>query len=232
MSEDYKGHKWKKLPKGWTRKSREKFWDTLTGDSKHPVTKCIEKMEGKSGIDDPGAFCAALQDRESGTTKWRGEDNKKKKKYKKATNGVVSLHPNMSPLQVAQLIGNHLTKGPGRLTGRLLVLDPDNLLESVNNHVIHDMIYDEIMEDAQEDWQKARSGYYDRDVDEEYRTLVHDNLEIKLSKLPITSFRSGWEIEISPTVSELEEASRTVVQGRSTPIQKFSSLKDLSDHMG
>jgi hypothetical protein len=53
--------KWENLPKGWTDESRKEFWDTLTGDVKHPVTKCIEKMEGK--FDDPGAFCASLADR-------------------------------------------------------------------------------------------------------------------------------------------------------------------------
>lgn len=68
--------KWKKLPKGWTDESRKKFWDSLTGDVEHKVTKCIKKMEGK--VDDAGAFCAALKDRVSGTTKWRGEDEKKK----------------------------------------------------------------------------------------------------------------------------------------------------------
>jgi hypothetical protein len=226
MSEDYKGHKWKKLPDGWTKGSRRKFWDSLVGDSEHPVTTCMEKMEGKDGIDDPGAFCAALRDRVDGTTKWRGDD---KKKDKKASNGVVSLQPNMSPLQIAQLMGNHLTKGPGRLTGRILVLDPNNVLESANAHVIHDMLYDQIMDDAQEDWQKARSGYYDRDVDDEYRKLVHDNLEIKMTRLPISSSREGWDVEITPTVDELEDASRTVVQTRATPIRKASSLKELSD---
>jgi hypothetical protein len=55
--------KWQNLPKGWTDESRKEFWETLVGDVKHPVTKCIEKMEGKPGIDDPGAFCAALADR-------------------------------------------------------------------------------------------------------------------------------------------------------------------------
>ena len=53
--------KWKKMPKGWTSESRKKFWDSLTGDVKHKVTKCIERMDGK--VDDPGAFCAALSDR-------------------------------------------------------------------------------------------------------------------------------------------------------------------------
>jgi hypothetical protein len=53
--------KWKTLPKGWTQKSVEKFWTTLTGEAKHKVTKCIKEMGDK--IDDPGAFCASLADR-------------------------------------------------------------------------------------------------------------------------------------------------------------------------
>lgn len=52
---------WEKLPRGWTQESVEKFWDTLTGDAKHKVTKCIKRMEGK--FDDPGAFCASLADK-------------------------------------------------------------------------------------------------------------------------------------------------------------------------
>lgn len=62
--------KWKKMPKGWTDESRRKFWDSLVGDVKHKVTKCIKQMDGKVG--DPGAFCAALADRVEGKG-WRSE---------------------------------------------------------------------------------------------------------------------------------------------------------------
>jgi hypothetical protein len=50
--------RWEDLPKGWTDESREKYWESLTGDNKHKITKCMKEMEGK--IDDPGAFCASL----------------------------------------------------------------------------------------------------------------------------------------------------------------------------
>ena len=53
--------KWNSLPKGWTQKSVEKFWSSLTGDRKHKVTACIKKMDGK--VDNPGAFCASLNDK-------------------------------------------------------------------------------------------------------------------------------------------------------------------------
>jgi len=53
--------KWNSLPKGWTQDSLKKFWSSLTGDKKHKVTACIKKMEGK--IDNPGAFCASLNDK-------------------------------------------------------------------------------------------------------------------------------------------------------------------------
>lgn len=67
--------KWEgKLPKGWTSKSVDKFWDSMTGEVKHKVTKCIKKMEG-TNISDPGAFCAALADRVEGTA-WRHEPRK------------------------------------------------------------------------------------------------------------------------------------------------------------
>ena len=63
--------KWKTKPKGWTDESRKKFWDSLVGDVKHKVTKCIKQMDGK--VDDPGAFCAALADRVEGK-EWRNRD--------------------------------------------------------------------------------------------------------------------------------------------------------------
>jgi hypothetical protein len=62
---------WEKLPKGWTAESVEKFWDSLTGDVKHKVTKCIKLMDGK--VDNPGAFCASLKDKVEGRTEWRGK---------------------------------------------------------------------------------------------------------------------------------------------------------------
>ena len=49
---------WDNLPPGWTQDSVESFWDSLTGDVKHKVTKCMEQMQGK--VDDPGAFCGSL----------------------------------------------------------------------------------------------------------------------------------------------------------------------------
>lgn len=69
--------KWKKMPQGWTDESRKKFWDSLTGDNKHKVTKCIKQMDGK--VNDPGAFCAALADRVLGP-EWRKKKKKPKKK--------------------------------------------------------------------------------------------------------------------------------------------------------
>jgi hypothetical protein len=72
--------KWKgPLPKGWTDKSRMKFWDTLTsGAPKHKVTECIKKMEGK--VSNPGAFCASLADRS--IPGWREEAAKERRKKK------------------------------------------------------------------------------------------------------------------------------------------------------
>jgi hypothetical protein len=63
--------KWETLPKGWTEKSFQKFWKTISEKSKHPVTLCIEKMKDK--MKDPGAFCAAAKDRATGDTSWRSE---------------------------------------------------------------------------------------------------------------------------------------------------------------
>jgi len=49
---------WETLPRGWTKESAKKFWNSLTGDRKHKITKCMKKM--KDVVDDPGAFCAGL----------------------------------------------------------------------------------------------------------------------------------------------------------------------------
>jgi hypothetical protein len=65
------GKPWSKLPKGWTDESVDKMWESMTGDVKHKVTKCMEKMKGK--VDDTGAFCGSLADKVTGTTKWRGK---------------------------------------------------------------------------------------------------------------------------------------------------------------
>lgn len=62
--------KWQTLPNGWDSDSRKKFWESLTGDNKHKVTKCISEMDGK--VDDPGAFCASLADRVMGKD-WRSK---------------------------------------------------------------------------------------------------------------------------------------------------------------
>ena len=61
------GSRWETLPKGWTAESRSKLWESLGGNTKHPVTSCMTKMKGK--IDNPGAYCASLADRE--TPGWR-----------------------------------------------------------------------------------------------------------------------------------------------------------------
>ena len=51
--------RWSELPKGWTESSVKKFWDSLTGDVEHKVTKCMKEMKGK--VSDPGAFCASCK---------------------------------------------------------------------------------------------------------------------------------------------------------------------------
>ena len=50
---------WKKLPKGWTEKSMESFWNSWKKKNpEHPTTECIKHMTGK--VSDPGAFCGGL----------------------------------------------------------------------------------------------------------------------------------------------------------------------------
>ena len=69
---------WEKLPRGWSMRSAKKFWSTMTGDTRHKTSKCIRKMKGK--IDNPEAFCSSLHDLVAGSTKWRSEWRKKKKR--------------------------------------------------------------------------------------------------------------------------------------------------------
>jgi len=65
---------WETLPRGWTKKSLEKFARSLTGKTKGDtegfVRACELRMEGK--VDDPAAFCASLKDKYLGRTTWRG----------------------------------------------------------------------------------------------------------------------------------------------------------------
>lgn len=49
---------WENLPKGWTQESVKSMWNTMTGDAKHKITKCMKEMEGK--VDNTGAFCGSL----------------------------------------------------------------------------------------------------------------------------------------------------------------------------
>lgn len=72
--------KWRSLPKGWTQKSAEEFWDSIGGS----VSKCIKEIEGVEGIDDAGAFCASLADRIEGTG-WRHEK-------RSSARSVVAMH--------------------------------------------------------------------------------------------------------------------------------------------
>lgn len=51
---------WKAFPKGWTKESAKKFWDSLVGDKVHKRTACMKRMGDK--IDNPGAFCNSLYD--------------------------------------------------------------------------------------------------------------------------------------------------------------------------
>lgn len=62
---------WKKLPKGWTEKSVEKFYKSIGGE----FDACVEKMRGN--VDNPEAFCASLIDEVKGTTEWRKKKRKK-----------------------------------------------------------------------------------------------------------------------------------------------------------
>jgi len=82
---------WEGLPKGWTRKSIQKFAKSLTGKTgieKGFFDKCVKKMKGK--VDNPEAFCAAAKDELTKSTHWRG-----KGKTLKQAKKDVAAHPNV-----------------------------------------------------------------------------------------------------------------------------------------
>lgn len=69
---------WSDFPKGWTYDSKSKFYKSMgqeecgeDHEEDGPTSTCIDKINGH--VDDPGAFCASLRDKVTGTTKWRGK---------------------------------------------------------------------------------------------------------------------------------------------------------------
>jgi hypothetical protein len=69
----------KKMPKGWDKKSVKKFANTIAQNEavqnaamkKGFFDKCVKKM-GKH-MEDPEGFCASVKDQASGSTYWRGK---------------------------------------------------------------------------------------------------------------------------------------------------------------
>jgi hypothetical protein len=79
--------KWERLPRGWTKESLRKYWNTVTGGvpaGEGGVRRCIKKLEDAyPNIDDAGAFCASLADiLFPGWRKKAAEERRKKKKKK------------------------------------------------------------------------------------------------------------------------------------------------------
>lgn len=52
---------WEKKPEGWDEKSVGKYTKTLTKDTEHPFTKCVEKIKDVKEIDDPKRFCGSIK---------------------------------------------------------------------------------------------------------------------------------------------------------------------------
>jgi len=80
--------KWETLPKGWTKESLRKFWNTLTDDTpagEGGVRKCIAKIKrAYPAITDPEAFCASAADvLFPGWRQKAAEERRKKKKKRK-----------------------------------------------------------------------------------------------------------------------------------------------------
>ena len=81
----------KKMPKGWSKKSIKKFANTLTKEEVNAATKkdffdkCVKKMTGK--VENPEGFCAAMKDEAHGgdkaSTYWRGKGKSEKEAKQK-----------------------------------------------------------------------------------------------------------------------------------------------------
>jgi len=79
---------WERLPRGWTKESLRKYWNTVTGGvpaGEGGVRRCIKKVkDAYPDIDDAGAFCASLADiLFPGWRQKAAEERRKKKKKKK-----------------------------------------------------------------------------------------------------------------------------------------------------
>src|SRR5271155_589587 len=74
------GSQWHDMPKGWTSDSRDKYAASMAKENQEgPVATCMDKIG--SHVSDPGAFCASLHDRVTGTTHWRKGGKKKEDGY-------------------------------------------------------------------------------------------------------------------------------------------------------
>jgi len=88
----------KGLPKGWTDESAKESWKTTKKEAPaHPVTHCIEQLEGNPDIDDPGALCAWRADKGEGTG-WRRKKKKKSPKKARIDYMLPDNHPQL-PMQ-------------------------------------------------------------------------------------------------------------------------------------
>ena len=94
--------------KAFNPKNRErwvKYWESLTGDAKHKLSKCIKKVEEAGFSDDPAAFCAALRDFVEGTTEWRGKEGSVKKQSQ--ADDMVNRIQNFSDEDIIKAISEY-----------------------------------------------------------------------------------------------------------------------------
>ena len=142
--------------KNWDNGSLKKYLKTLTGDAKHKVTKCIEKIKNVKDITDPGAFCASLVDEVEGTS-WRHEKRGPRKKesqeeYKQIYNPSLlgdlivgekyewKREPKGSPFRIFTIMGIGGTGGSGNVRIRY------------SNGVEDNLMREGLIEDLQKGW--------------------------------------------------------------------------------
>lgn len=85
--------------------------EKLDPDAEHPVTDCMGKVSGK--VNDPGAYCASINDKVQHTTKWRGkqEKNNAGREADGGSSMIAYLRPQNREKAIRKTLAAHESKG-------------------------------------------------------------------------------------------------------------------------
>jgi hypothetical protein len=88
MTEKRKGKGWRYFPKGWTRESVVKWFETMGGS----VDAVAKKLKDIGIVDDPYAMAASAKDIIEGSTMWRSKRNPSVKISQADAEKAVKIH--------------------------------------------------------------------------------------------------------------------------------------------